>query len=64
MPESLRTVLTILYGGEVILDKDFSSDKDQEKDKDETNIVKNESLSVAQDIVYGVSGGKKWTPKH
>ena len=27
-------------------------------------IVRSRVLSIAQDLVYCISGGKKWTPKH
>ena len=46
--------LSMVYGGLEILDKE----------SDYENPRQSQILSVAQDIVYGVSEGKKWTPKH
>ena len=48
--------LQLLYGGTDSLEPYSSETKEQQ--------LKGKVLNVAQDIVYGVSGGKKWTPKH
>ena len=54
VPGSLYMLLKIMFGGQEVL---------EDSDKDE-NTVQNRVLSVAQDLVYCISGGKKWTPKH
>ena len=46
--------LSMMYGGLDILNKESNYE----------NPRQSQILSVAQDIVYGVSEGKKWTPKH
>jgi hypothetical protein len=48
--------LNLLFGGERLLDEETIEEKENE--------VRSKALAVAQDIVYGVSNGKKWTPKH
>ena len=49
-------LINVIFGG---LDLFESTDIDDEPIDKQTRI-----LSIAQDIVYGVSNGKKWTPKH
>ncbi len=49
--------LKVLYGGCDILTNEEDSDEDLSCSND---LI----LSVAQDIIFGVSGGKKCTPKH
>lgn len=80
VPESLKTFLTIVsfgldgvekaFGGE---EGDFEtgsdesdSDTDDEQDSEEADVSGTEKklLSIAQDIVYVASHGKKLTPKH
>jgi hypothetical protein len=46
-----------VYGGQDILNQD--GNPEDSKSTKQTKI-----LSVCQDIVYGVSEGRKWTPKH
>jgi hypothetical protein len=46
-----------MYGGQDILNQD--GNPEDSKSTKQTKI-----LSVCQDIVYGVSEGRKWTPKH
>jgi len=60
VPEHLYVFLQLLFQGQSLLDID-PEDIDEETLK---SPMKNTVLSIAQDIVYGVSGGKKWTPKH
>ena len=57
VPDSLFTFLNLVYGGQDILNQD-SNPEDFKSTKQAT------ILSVCQDIVYGVSEGRKWTPKH
>ena len=56
VPESLQLFLHLLFGGERLLDEETIEEKEAE--------VRNKAVAVAQDIVYGVSNRKKWTPKH
>jgi len=49
--------LRLIFGGQKVLEDDDSGEEDEER-------VRRKVLSVAQDIVYCTSGGKKWTPKH
>lgn len=61
IPESLYMFLEILFGGERLFEGDIQDTYTlEEKDSERHRKV----LSLAQDIVYGVSCGKKWTPKH
>jgi hypothetical protein len=46
-----------VYGGQDILNQD--GNPEDSKSTKQTKI-----LSVCQDIMYGVSEGRKWTPKH
>ena len=59
IPDSLYMFLQILYGGDSCFD-------DHDEEDDTTSAGDNSELvsSVAQDLVFGVSGGRKWTPKH
>ena len=54
VPDSLYIFLSVMYGGLDILDKESNYE----------NPRQSQILSVAQDIVYGVSEGKKWPLKH
>ena len=56
VPDSLFMLLRLLFGGEALLHGETVEGKEAE--------ARCKVLSCAQDIVYGVSGGKKWTPKH
>ena len=56
VPDSLYMFLRILYGGQTVIEDDS-----EEADDDD---VQRKVLSIAQDLIYGISGGKKWTPKH
>ena len=56
VPDRLYMFLNLVYGRHEILEHDTDSD---EHSKRQLQV-----LSVSQDIIYGVSGGKKWTPKH
>ena len=55
VPQSLYMFLCLLLGGQEVLEDD--------EQKDET-FLQSRVLSIVQDIVYSVSGGQKWTPKH
>jgi len=57
VPDSLYMLLRLIFGGQKVLEDDDSAEEDEER-------VRRKVLSVAQDIVYCTSGGKKWTPKH
>ena len=56
VPDNLFTFLNFVYGGQDILNQD--GNPEDSKSTKQTKI-----LSVCQDIVYGVSEGRKWTPK-
>ena len=53
VPESLYIFLQLLFGGERLLE--------EQTPEEETGLSCN-ALSIAQDIVYGVSSGRKRTP--
>ena len=55
--DSLYTFLNLVYGGQDILIQ--NGNPEDSKSTKQTKI-----LSVCQEIVYGVSEGRKWTPKH
>ena len=55
VPDSLYMFLRILYAGQTVIEDD-----NEEGDDD----IQRKVLSIAQDLVYGISDGKKWTPKH
>ena len=57
VPDSLYMFLRLLYGGQAALDDDSN-------DTDEASIRRRVLMSAARDLIYGFSGGKKWTPKH
>ena len=56
IPDSLYMLLKLIFGGQEALEYD-SAENDEE-------LVRSRVLSIAQDLVYCVSGGKKWTPKY
>ena len=55
IPESLYMFLYLLLGGQRLIEKDGSDVEDEEKTR---KIV----MSVAQDLIYGVSKGKNGHP--
>ena len=55
IPDSLFLMLRLLFEGDTVLDEEETSGERK---------VRNWIYSIAQDLVYGVSGGKKMTPKH
>ena len=57
IPESLYMFLYLLYGGQRLIESDNLEVESEEKTR---QMV----MNVAQDLIYGVSKGKKWTPKH
>ena len=56
IPDSLYMFLRLLVGGTESLENDGSEENEDH--------ICSKVLSIAQDIVYCVSGGKKWTHKH
>lgn len=60
VPESLFMFLRLMFGGQGLLEVDHDDEAAQNKKDDTESKV----LSVAQDLVYNVSCGKHWTPKH
>jgi hypothetical protein len=55
VPDSLFTFLNLVYGGQDILNQDGNPE-------DSKSTTQTKILSVCQDIVYGVSEGRTWTP--
>ena len=55
--------LRLLFGGQTLLHDEPVTDEDNTPSKNECQL-QNIILSIGQDLVYNVSGGKKWTPKH
>ena len=67
VPERLNMFLRVLYGGQVLLEHGCHDTEDQEeneKRESSEDFQHGRVLSAAQDLVYGCSGGKQWTPKH
>ena len=58
VPQSLYMFLRLMFGGQKILERDPKDEEDKESQ------VQDRILSIAQDLVYNISGGKHWTPKH
>jgi hypothetical protein len=46
----------LIFGGQDVFEDNQNSGSE--------NTIRSKVLSLVQDMVYGVSGGKKWTPKH
>ena len=57
MPESLLLFLNILVSGS----EKFVTEDDEE---DQISVPSDHSLNTGQDIMYRLSSGRKWTPKH
>lgn len=76
IPEKLNVFLHVLFSGQDgICDEADGCNTTIEEDDDEDPSLEvelcdivgqknNRMMSIAQDIVYSISGGKKWTPKH
>ena len=78
IPNSLHLFLSVLFGGQSIFNSDVNENEDsdecclteneEEDDSELMNCLGNAKqmrvVSIAQDIIYGVSAGRKWTPKH
>ena len=58
IPENLYLFLSLLFGGQELLESE-----EFEKLK-KGKLTKNVVMSIAQDIIFGLSKGKKLTPKH
>ena len=56
-------VLRLLFGGQTLHHDEPVTDEDNITSKNECQL-QNIILSIGQDLVHNVSGGKKWTPKH
>ena len=56
IPDSLYMLLRLIFGGQEALEDDSSENNE--------DLVQSRVLSIAQDLVYCISGGRKWTPKH
>ncbi|MES9880098.1 MAG: hypothetical protein ABW185_04375 [Sedimenticola sp.] len=60
VPSSVYMFLRLLLGGQSLLEEDSDEhDNDEQETRKQSRVV-----SIAQDLVYSVSGGKKLTPKH
>ena len=74
IPESLHLFLSIVFGGQGVLDEILVGESDDEDDNEDDIRTadskeqfqfkgpENHLFSIAQDIVYATSKGKKWTP--
>ena len=60
VPDNLFMFLRLLFGGQSLLEAD-PEDLNDDKRQD---IIQTKILSIGQDLVYNVTGGKHWTPKH
>ncbi|KAL2095499.1 hypothetical protein ACEWY4_010218 [Coilia grayii] len=60
IPDSLFMFLRVMFGGQSLLEVDQEDETAQNKEDGTQRKV----LSIAQDLVYNISGGKRWTPKH
>ena len=56
VPDGLFMFLRLLFGGKKLLEGENAEEKEAE--------TRCKVLSIGQDIVFGVSCGKEWTPKH
>lgn len=56
IPDSLYMLLRLIVGGQSSLEDDNPGNDEEQ--------VQSRLLSIAQDLVYCASGGKKWTLKH
>lgn len=56
IPDRLYMLVRLIVGGQTSLEDDNPGTNEE--------LVRSRVLSVAQELVYCVSGGKKWTPKH
>ena len=63
VPESLFMFLRMMFGGQALLDIDPEEGQQYEM-QDKESKTQAKILSIAQDLVYNISGGKHWTPKH
>ncbi|CAH3188967.1 unnamed protein product [Porites lobata] len=59
VPESLYMFIRLMLGGQYLLENGSN-----DKKRNQENHVETRVLSIAQDFVYSVSGGRMWTPKH
>ena len=64
VPETLHMFMKVLYGGQEAFDEDIEEDEEENTCINNNAHFCDRALSVAQDIVFGVSGGKQLTPKH
>ena len=78
IPENLHLFLSVLFGEQSIFDDDVNENQDSDKScstesekEDDSelmnylgNVKQMRVASIAQDIIYGVSTRRKWTPKH
>lgn len=63
LPDTLYMFLNILYGRQDVFEEEGDNDVQEEGDMDKegSNDI---LLSVTQNLIYVVSEGKLWTPKH
>ena len=63
VPQSLFMFLCLMFGGQALLDIDPEEGQQYEM-QDKESKTQAKILNIAQDLVYNISGGKHWTPKH
>lgn len=65
VPENLFMFLRLILGGQSLLEEDLEEDDPDCDDQSQTEArTQKRILSLAQDFVYSLTGGKRWTPKH
>lgn len=62
VPESLFIFIRMMFGGLTLLEGDPEDEEITLERKEADTQMR--VLSVSQDLVYNVTGGKHWTPKH
>ena len=63
VPDKLFMFIRFMFGGDSLLGGSLEEQEDTDMDQKET-ATQTGVLSLAQDLVYNVTGGKHWTPKH
>lgn len=63
VPESLFMFIGLMFGGHSLLERSPNDEEDITLDRKEAD-TQTRVLSVAQELVYNVTGRKHWMPKH
>jgi len=62
VPTNLFMFLRLMFGGQRLLEADPEDEQTDMQEKE--SKIQTKILSIGQDLVYNISGGKHWTPKH